>query len=66
MLATNDVMSGSVRAGQPDSEILKKRFRKLDATLKPLPSDLIDFIHKVLAKDNWINPYVFTNFVEFL
>jgi len=48
MLATNEVMSNSVRAGYSDTEILKKRFKKLDTTLKSLPSDLIDFIHKIL------------------
>ena len=30
MLATKDIMSASVKAGIPDSEILKKRFKKLD------------------------------------
>ena len=34
MLATNNLMSTSVNNGVSDTEIMKKRFRKLDLLLK--------------------------------
>lgn len=34
MLATRDIMSGSIKQGVSDEEILKKRFKKLDQLLK--------------------------------
>jgi len=34
MLATNQLMSTSVNNGVPDSDIMKKRFKKLDQLLK--------------------------------
>jgi hypothetical protein len=34
MLASNDLMSNSVKQGLNESDILKKRFKKLDAQMK--------------------------------
>jgi len=46
MLATKDTMSCSVKAGIPDSEIIKKRFKKLDQIIKgQLSPDCVDLIH---------------------
>jgi len=51
MLATpgKDIMSLSIKQGVSDEEILRKRFKKLDAMLKNIvPDNCIDFIHQVL------------------
>lgn len=49
MLASNDLMSTSIKAGLSEQEIMKKRFKKLDAQMKSqIPSDTIDFLHKIL------------------
>ena len=48
MLATRDIMSQSIKAGQCDEDILKKRFKKLDAILKNMvPDHCIDLLHQV-------------------
>ena len=48
MLATNDLMRTSVNAGLSEKEILKKRFKKIDALMKPhIPSDCIDLLHQI-------------------
>ena len=48
MLATRDIMSSAVKAGQCDDEILKRRFSKLDSLLKKnVPSDMLDLLHQV-------------------
>lgn len=48
MLATNNLMSKSVNDGVSDSDIMKKRFKKLDQLLKKdIPLDCIDILHKV-------------------
>lgn len=48
MLATNDLMSDSVNKGISDTEIMKKRFRKLDQLLKKdIPADCLDILHNI-------------------
>jgi serine/threonine protein kinase len=50
MLATpgRDIMSQSIKQGLSDEEILRKRYKKLDAMLKNVvPDNCIDFIHQV-------------------
>lgn len=49
MLASNPLMSNSVKAGISEQEIMKKRFKKLDAQMKnQIPADAMDLLHKIL------------------
>ena len=49
MLASNQLMSNSVKAGLSDADIMKKRFKKLDASMKSaIPADAMDLLHQVL------------------
>ena len=49
MLATNDLLSGSIKAGQSDEEILGKRFKKLDSLINcKIPATMLDLLHKML------------------
>lgn len=49
MLASNDLMSNSIKAGLTEQEIMKKRFKKLDQQMKNhIPADAIDLLHKIL------------------
>ena len=46
MLATKDIMSGSIKQGLSDDDIFKKRFKKLDQIIKShVPEDCLDIIH---------------------
>lgn len=46
MLATRDIMSGSIKQGLSDDDILKKRFKKLDQILKnQVPKECINLLH---------------------
>lgn len=48
MLATRDIMSQSVNAGVSNNEIMKKRFKKLDALMKnQVPELCIDLLHQI-------------------
>lgn len=67
MLASNDLMSNSIKAGLTEQEIMKKRFKKLDQQMKnQIPGDAIDLLHKILqlspirrisAADALLHPY---------
>lgn len=67
MLASNDLMSTSIKAGLTEQDILKKRFKKLDQQMKSqIPADAIDLLHKILqlspirrisAADALLHPY---------
>ena len=49
MQSTNDLMKKSVKAGLSSIEILKKRYKKMDAQMKNnIPSECIDLLHKIL------------------
>jgi hypothetical protein len=49
MLATNELMKKSIKAGSSSQDILKKRFKKLDSQMKNhIPQDCIDLLHKIL------------------
>jgi serine/threonine protein kinase len=48
MQATNDLMSSSVNSGMTDTEIMKKRFKKFDQTIKKdVSADCLDLLHKI-------------------
>ena len=49
MISSNLLMSNSVKAGLTETEIMKKRFKKLDAQMKnQIPADAMDLLHKIL------------------
>lgn len=71
MLASNELMSNSIKSGLGDQDIMKKRFKKLDAQMKnQIPADAMDLLHKILqlspirrisAGDALLHPYFFND-----
>jgi serine/threonine protein kinase len=48
MLATRDIMSTSIKAGQSSEKILEKRYKKLESLLKSqVPAQCLDLLHRI-------------------
>lgn len=49
MLASNDLLSGSIKEENTDSEILDNRYKKLDSLINcKIPANMLDLLHKML------------------